>query len=83
MSKALKCCPFCGSHEVEICRTNPYACWVRCAECGCDAESAKTRAGAIANWNRRHYDDETATVVDDSDAEWQAAEERRIAADQR
>ena len=64
----LKCCPFCGRHKVEICRTNANACWVRCSVCGADAESHGDRARAIANWNRRHYDDKPAKVVDD-DAE--------------
>lgn len=68
MSETLKCCPFCGSHEVQICRTNPHACWVRCEVCGCDSESDSTRAGAIANWNRRYYDDDPATVTEDDEA---------------
>jgi len=29
MSETIKCCPFCGSHEVQVCRTNPDACWIR------------------------------------------------------
>ena len=63
----IKCCPFCGGHEVSICRTNAQACWIRCAQCGADAEAAPRRKGAIENWNRRHYDDEPATIVDDGD----------------
>lgn len=67
MTKIIKCCPFCGSHEVQVCRTNDYACWIRCSGCGCDAESDPTRKGAIANWNRRHYDDATSVVVEDDE----------------
>ena len=46
-------CPFCGCEELELCRTNPNACWVRCGGCGADAESHKDRKQAISNWNRR------------------------------
>ncbi len=70
MDKSIRCCPFCGSHEVEVCRTNPNACWIRCAVCGCDAENDKTRVGAIANWNRRHFDEEAVAIVDDSDKDY-------------
>ena len=70
MTETIKCCPFCGSHEIEICRTNPLACWIRCGDCGSDAKSAETRAEAIALWNSRHYDDKPATVVDDGDNDW-------------
>ena len=73
MSETIKCCPFCGSHEVEICRTNPQACWIRCADCGADADSHPTRKGAVANWNRRHYDETPAAVIDDGDKEYPAA----------
>lgn len=69
MSERIKCCPFCGSHEVEVCRTNKLACWIRCAECGADARSSPFRFEAIANWNRRHYDDTPAAIVDDMDKE--------------
>lgn len=44
-------CPFCGSEDVEICKTGPY--WVRCAECGAESESDDRRYKAIAKWNRR------------------------------
>lgn len=67
MKETLKCCPFCGSHEVEVCRTNPRACWIRCASCGADAESRPTRRGAFSNWNRRHYDDRPVKIVEDQD----------------
>ena len=61
-------CPFCGSRKVDVCRTNPYACWIRCNACGADAESHKTRAGAFANWNRRYYGGMPATIANDDDA---------------
>ncbi len=64
---SLKCCPFCGSHEVQICRTNPQACWIRCDECGANAQPHPTRSGAIDNWNRRHYDDVPANIANDDE----------------
>lgn len=67
MATRIKCCPFCGSHEVHLCRTNPHACWVRCAGCGADAESNAKRSRAIENWNRRYQDDKPATIVEDDD----------------
>jgi len=72
-------CPFCGSVEVEICRTNPNACWVRCAQCGADSQSHRTRAKAISNWNRRscHHGHMPARIVDDDDKDrWTAAQKR-------
>jgi hypothetical protein len=62
-------CPFCGSLEVEICRTNPDACWVACANEYCEAEtkSHRTRSGAIRYWNTRAIRCETATVIQDDD----------------
>ena len=63
-------CPFCGSLEVEVCRTNPDACWIRCAECGGETKSHPTRAGALANWNRRDSLKLTASIVSDDEREW-------------
>ena len=63
----LQGCPFCPSTDVEICRTNANACWVRCASCGADAESHRTRKKAIANWNRRSGGIVWAKVVDDDE----------------
>lgn len=51
--KLIKPCPFCGSKKVEVCRTNPDACWIRCGKCGADAPSHKERKKAISIWNRR------------------------------
>lgn len=71
MSETIKRCPFCGGREVEICRTNQHACWIRCGDCGADAQSHATRNGAIANWNRRYIEDDgcdqRAIVIDDGD----------------
>lgn len=75
-----KDCPFCGSVEVQVCRTNPNACWIRCAECGADAPSHRTRTGAFANWNRRDGMGLTAAVVDDDDKDrWTPAQKRAAA----
>jgi Lar family restriction alleviation protein len=68
MNERIKSCPFCGSGEVEVSRTNRDACWIRCAGCGADAESDPSRAGAIANWNRR-AEETDAVIVEDDDAE--------------
>jgi len=69
MTETLKGCPFCGSHSVNVCRTNKNACWIQCEDCGADAESCKTRTGAFKNWNRRYYDDVPATIIyDDEDS---------------
>lgn len=46
-------CPFCGGVTVNICRTNPKACWVECELCEGRTRSAKTRKMAIAFWNTR------------------------------
>lgn len=70
-TETIKCCPFCGSHKVEIARTNPHACWVICAPddggCGAQTPSHATRKRAIDNWNRRYYDDTAARIVSDDD----------------
>ena len=72
MSEVLKCCPFCGADEVVVCRTNPDACWIECAECGATAESFPTREGAFANWNRRaNCGDISTKIVEDDDASWE------------
>jgi len=65
----IRCCPFCGSHEVEIARTNKHACWIECAECGAQTACHRTRKGAIERWNRRHFDEIPATIVHDMDKE--------------
>ena len=65
-----KCCPFCGGLEVEVCRTNIHACWIRCSACGADAQSHKTRRGAVAQWNRRRDLAARATIVSDDDKEY-------------
>ena len=59
----IKCCPFCGHDEVEVCKTGPY--WIRCAECGADSESHRLRRTAIAHWNRRYKEDDAATICND------------------
>lgn len=63
----IKPCPFCGGKQVEIARTNENACWVECARysCGARTKSHATRAGGIANWNRRRNQEGTARIVYD------------------
>lgn len=60
-------CPFCGSGEIHVCRTNKNACWIRCDNCGADAESSKTRKKAIKNWNRREPTNSYSNIVEDDD----------------
>lgn len=62
----LKSCPFCGSEELEFCRTNPKACWVRCHLCGGEAPSRPKRRDAITNWNMR-YPETIAQFVEDDE----------------
>lgn len=72
MDEEIKSCPFCGSTEVEIARTNENACWVECAVCGAEAPPTAKREDAIEIWNERHLPSGThATIVDDGDKEWQ------------
>lgn len=78
-------CPFCGSVEVDIARTNPNACWVECAneECGATTHSHRTRTGAIKNWNRRTWaahTTQTASIRHDDDRDRWTASQKRAAA---
>ena len=73
-------CPFCGSTDVSVCRTNVNACWIECEACGAGSESHKTRKVAIENWNRR-FEACEATIVEDGDGDkeyWES--QKRIAA---
>ena len=63
----LKSCPFCSSEKLELCRTNPRACWVRCHLCGAETPSAPRRADAIANWNTRYHNETIAEFVEDEE----------------
>lgn len=63
----IKPCPFCGSKKVDICRTNPDACWVRCHKCDTDAPSFKTREEAIQFWNTRTPQEGFAEIVFDDE----------------
>lgn len=77
-------CPFCGGFEVDIVRTNPNACWVRCAndECSAETSSHRTRTGGIANWNRRAPGGslQTASIREDDDRDRWTASQKRAAA---
>ena len=51
----LKPCPFCGG-KAELNRINHIDNWmyeVRCIECGCGTDYAKTSDVVIADWNYR------------------------------
>lgn len=48
----LKKCPFCDG-EGSMCNTNPHAFWIRCNDCGADAESGDSVGIGVHNWNRR------------------------------
>lgn len=75
MSEFIKPCPFCGSHNVGVSRTNDDACWLSCDECGAESSSTSRRSNAIAIWNNRTKDDgKPATVTYDMDAEFYAAQ---------
>ena len=80
MNEKIIPCPYCGGKTVQVCRTNENACWIQCAECGAESPSAKTRAGAISNWNQRRKVKGYAEIVDDGDAEYMVEEARRKAA---
>jgi transcription elongation factor Elf1 len=67
MREQIRCCPFCGNHAVDICRTNKEACWVQCPNCHAQTDCHKSRSGAIKNWNRRHFDDIPATIAIDDE----------------
>ena len=69
MNEFIRCCPFCGSHEVDICRTNKDACWVKCANCAGETESTKKRSDAIKKWNNRYFDDEPASIILDDESD--------------
>ncbi|MEQ1676626.1 MAG: Lar family restriction alleviation protein [Chitinophagaceae bacterium] len=76
----LMACPFCGSFEVHINRSNKTACWVECAVCNAEASSGKTREEAIERWNNRvqHLIKVSASIVYDGDKEFKA-DMKRIA----
>jgi len=63
----IKDCPFCGSQEVDVCRTHKHACWIQCHKCGADTPSATKREDAISIWNRRAGNKGYAVVVDDDE----------------
>ena len=65
-------CPFCGSEELDFCRTNRNAAWVRCTQCGAESESGRTRQQAIGNWNRRVNSPGAARFVFDDEQEDEA-----------
>lgn len=69
MDAELKPRRFCGSTELQLCRTNEIACWVRCDRCGADTPSRIKRKDAIALWNTRPAVNLSAVFVQDDEAE--------------
>jgi len=62
----IKPCPFCGSKEVDICRTNKQACWIRCHKCEAEGNCAEKREDAITEWNKRvDVEGYASIIVDD------------------
>ena len=63
-------CPFCGSHRVNICRTNKDACWVECISCGCNLSSERLRRDAIVKWNTRATTKSFSKIIADDDKKY-------------
>lgn len=78
MSENLKCCPFCGGHDVTVCRTNEESCWVRCDYCNAESESSDSRKGAFENWNRRHYDEAHSDITEDQDKKFKSFKQKTV-----
>lgn len=74
----IKVCPFCGSYEVNTCRTNENACWIECSICYATTQSDKTRGQAIKIWNRRYAQvvNVGADIKYDGDREYKASMRR-------
>ena len=60
----LKACPFCDGkgERLEICgvekaETDESQLYIRCKSCACEGGWAKSKAGAIFNWNLRPIED--------------------------
>lgn len=50
----LKPCPFCGSENVSVYKSNVVDVWhVTCNRCGCKIDSYMNREIAISSWNSR------------------------------
>jgi len=62
-------CPFCGSHRVDICRTNEDSCWVECTWCGCHLSSGRLRSEAIKQWNTRARTIGYSQIINDDEKE--------------
>lgn len=69
MKEKILPCPFCGGYKVDICRTNPQACWVECSYCGARCQSHRFRKEAIRIWNVRLNVNGYATIENDDDRE--------------
>lgn len=55
-AEKLKCCPFCGSEELEI-GLNPLGNWsVSCLNCGATGRDEVKKGRAIKVWNQRYED---------------------------
>jgi Lar family restriction alleviation protein len=47
----LRACPFCGSDNLDLGRTNPRSWWVGCEDCGAAGSTRPTRGAAADSWN--------------------------------
>lgn len=49
----LEPCPFCGTEDIELDKTDGGYFWVKCNECGCQLWGENTSKLAIGIWNKR------------------------------
>ena len=59
-SDALLCCPFCGTTDVQMQKSNVVF-WVQCnnTDCFCSMGGERTEAAAVKAWNRRQPNAQT------------------------
>ena len=70
----VRACPFCAGTDVEVCRTNENACWLRCEMCGIDGPTHATLRDAVRAWDSRPPQKEAATVTRNDDTRYWADE---------
>ena len=52
LRQELKPCPFCGEIKCDI-REGGRVAWATCPKCGCTLPLSRSKAEAIAAWNKR------------------------------